>query len=325
MKGLELAEEYYKAHGKGMIRALFPEYEAGIAVGLAGQGSECFGFDDALSVDHDFGPGFCLWLTKDDYAAVGPRLRKAYDALPKSFMGFAAREESPRAGNRVGVQSIDFFYSSQIGRPDARFSLLEWLYIPEFRLATVTNGAVFHDPLGDFSRIREELLRFYPEDVRIKKIAARAVVMGQSGQYNYARCMRRGESVAAVLALSEFTRAAVSMVFLLNKRYMPFYKWMHRAMRDLPLLGHLAEPLRELALTPPAPALWDADEPRLSGGLNMRDRHVALIEEICGAIRTQLRRDGLTDSSDDFLAAHADELTARIRDPQIKSRHVTEG
>ena len=41
---------------------------------LVGHGSECYGFDDALSRDHDFGPRVCLWLTADDYAEFGERL-----------------------------------------------------------------------------------------------------------------------------------------------------------------------------------------------------------------------------------------------------------
>lgn len=44
MKGLELAKRYYEAYGKPMIAEQFPEYEGRIAVGLAGPGSECFGY-----------------------------------------------------------------------------------------------------------------------------------------------------------------------------------------------------------------------------------------------------------------------------------------
>lgn len=326
MKGLELAQAYYDAHGKQMIHTCFPEYAERVAVGLVGQGSECFGFDDALSVDHDFGPSFCLWLTREDHQAIGRELQAEYDALPQNFMGFSARVESAQSGGRVGVQVTDTFYRNQIGRPDAQLSLVEWLYTPESRLATVTNGQVFHDPLGSFSQIRNALLRFYPEDVRIKKIAAQAAVMAQSGQYNYARCMRRGETVAALLALNEFIRHTISMVFLLNKKYTPFYKWMHRAMRDLPILGEVSALIRELSVAGINTDQWnDTTAEETPHALNMRDKNVATIEEICQLIKKRLQDENLTDSDDDFLAALTGDIMARIHDPAIKSLHVMEG
>ena len=58
MKGLDEARRFYAERGQAMIRERFPDYEGRIAVGLAGRGSQCFGFDDALSRDHDFEQGF---------------------------------------------------------------------------------------------------------------------------------------------------------------------------------------------------------------------------------------------------------------------------
>ena len=60
--GLKIAEEFYNEYGKAMLEEKFPEYKDKIAVGLAGQGSECFCYDDVVSRDHDFAPGFCLWV-----------------------------------------------------------------------------------------------------------------------------------------------------------------------------------------------------------------------------------------------------------------------
>ena len=56
MRGLELSRRFYEEFGREMVRKEFPEYEERIAAGLVGQGSECFGYDDEVSRDHDFGP-----------------------------------------------------------------------------------------------------------------------------------------------------------------------------------------------------------------------------------------------------------------------------
>ena len=74
MTGMELAKAYYETYGKRMLAEEFPKYADRVAVGLAGEGSECFGFDDAISRDHDFGPSFCLWLTKEDYQVIGEEM-----------------------------------------------------------------------------------------------------------------------------------------------------------------------------------------------------------------------------------------------------------
>ena len=66
MKGLELAEKYYKEYGEPMLKEQFPDVLSQIAVGLIGSGSECFGYDDEISEDHDFEPGFCIFLPGED-------------------------------------------------------------------------------------------------------------------------------------------------------------------------------------------------------------------------------------------------------------------
>ena len=66
-KGLDLCEAFFEEYGLPMLQSEFPAYLPYIAAGLVGEGSECFGFDDEISRDHDFGPGFCLWLTDSVY------------------------------------------------------------------------------------------------------------------------------------------------------------------------------------------------------------------------------------------------------------------
>ena len=237
MNGLQLSEQYFHELGLPMLAARFPEYRNRIAAGLVGEGSECFGFDDQLSRDHDWGPAFCLWLRHDDMALFGASLKKEYERLPKVFHGCAVRGESDWGGGRVGVFEIGMFYRRFIGLERIPATPREWRAIPEENLAVATNGKVFMDGAGAFSAIRSALLDYYPEDIRLKKIAARCMSMAQAGQYNFPRCCRRNEAVAAEYAKAQFAADAISMIFLLNKRYKPFYKWMHRALKDLPVLG----------------------------------------------------------------------------------------
>lgn len=299
MKGLALSEEYYRTFGAAMIETQFPAYRNRIAVGLAGLGSECFGFDDEISRDHDWGPGFCMWLNKSDYDAIGASLQKAYDALP-DFMGFHRKKSSWGEG-RVGVLSTENFYTSFIGRSKAPENPGQWLAIPEPSLAACTNGQVFTDPAGEFSNIRRALLNYYPEDIRLKKIAARCMIAAQSGQYNYPRSLRRNAVYPAFQALARFCEEALSLVFLLNRRYMPFYKWALTAATSLPLLGaEISEAVKNLI-----------------GAAEGREKEHR-IETICAKLIEALTAQKLSDSPGDFLLDHGPIVHSRIRDEKIK-------
>ena len=65
MKGLELSRKFYETYGAPMLHEKFPELEDKLAIGLVGDGSECFGYDDDISRDHDFEPGFCIFVPDD--------------------------------------------------------------------------------------------------------------------------------------------------------------------------------------------------------------------------------------------------------------------
>ena len=234
MKGLELSKKYYEAYGRDMLHGQFPELEGILAVGLAGSGSECFGYDDAVSRDHDFEPGFCIFIPDEDVIDERTefRLQRAYAHLPKEFLGYRRQILSPVGGNRHGVLRMRDFFISKCGSADGQLSLRQWLLTPEYALAEAVNGEVFRDDSGSFTAVRKRLA-CYPEDIRRKKLAGYLLTMAQAGQYNYSRCVFRGETGAAQLAAGEFVNAVLHVIFLLNKVYMPYYKWSFRALREL--------------------------------------------------------------------------------------------
>ena len=208
MKGLKIARAYYEEYGEPMLREKFPELLPLIAAGLTGSGSECWGFDDEVSRDHDFEPGFCLFLPGEDVVdrKTAFALERAYAALPGEFMGLKRSLVSPVGGARHGVLRTAEFMKDKIGKADGNLSLMEWLYMPDYALAEAVNGEIFTDGYGEVTAIRERLMH-RPEDVRLKKLAGQLLLMGQSGQYNYRRCLQHGETAAAQLAAVEFVKS----------------------------------------------------------------------------------------------------------------------
>ena len=306
MKGLELSKKYWEELGRPAFEKACPDVLEKACVGLAGEGSECFGFDDEISRDHDWGPGFCVWLPDEDYKAFGAEAAAVYKALPEEFLGYRRLYVDANSSGRVGVMSAGSFYARYTGFDRLPQSIFEWRCIPEKGLAVVTNGEVFEEHPGKFMEMREGLLGFYPEDLRKKKLAMRCALAAQSGQYNYSRCARRGENVAAFLALAEFVDNAQAIVFLINRRYRPFYKWAHRALRDLPVLGKKLAPKIEALTT----------------GSKEFHEIVDIIEEISSDIIKELKAEGLSASDSDFLLQHAEEVQSRIEDPQIRAMHL---
>jgi hypothetical protein len=308
MKGLDLARDYFFTLGLPMLEEAFPEEADAVAAGLAGDGSECFGFDDAYSRDHDWGPGFCLWVPRSLYPQLAPALQTAYQMLPGEFKGYGPRVQSAWGGDRVGVFETEAFYARFTGLDRPPATLEEWLFLPENALAACTNGEVFYDPPGEFTRWREALLAFYPEDARKKKLASRCMTLGQSGQYNFPRCTARGDVFGADYAKTKFMADAVSMVFLLNRAYTPFYKWMHRGLLALPILGQ-----------------WLHGQIVRIVEERGREEQGRLIEETAAALAEELRRQGLSRSKSGFLADHGPEIQKTIRDPALRARNVWVG
>lgn len=394
ISGLKLAKAYWEEVGRPMIEAKYPEYVGRIAVGLVGHGSECYGFDDGYSHDHDFGPRFCLWLTDEDYAAIGERLQADYDALPRDFRGFvrpsadadeptthiaagsvpdvasdvpavapngtsgvshdvsrngktvsrnvsqegeaindtangaakaaatsgtasgtAASPLTPRAQGafrRDGVFRIGDFFESLTGyrKAPAQDTPHEWMMLDEATLATATNGQVFADPLGAFSKTRQGF-KDMPEDVRLALISKRLGMIAQAGQYNLPRSLKRGDAAAAWLSISEFSDAASSLVFLINKPmiagYAPYYKWRFAALRKLSggmfaRLGDVCGELETVMRLASAACYGGAGFGEGGkGSAPAADAIERAVEHVAASVVKELAREGLTRSDETFL------------------------
>lgn len=322
--GMELARDFWEQAGKPMLQSRYPDYAERIAVGLVGYGSECFGFDDALSRDHDFAPRFCLWLTDEDYAAIGTALQEDYERIAHAWRSEHSSADlpdsptTPRAQGtmrRDGVFRIGDFFETLTGYREAppQDAPHEWLALDESTLATATNGRVFADALGAFSSTRQGFT-FMPEDVRLSLISRRLGMLSQAGQYNLPRMLQRGDGAAAMTSIHEFTQAAISLVFLVNNPvsvgYAPYYKWRFAALRRLSrrmatrLPGVCAQ-LEEILHLASAACFGvpgtTAEHKASTMATPPADRINAIIERICADIVSELQREGLTRSQETFL------------------------
>ncbi|MBR2716846.1 MAG: DUF4037 domain-containing protein [Oscillospiraceae bacterium] len=312
MTGLEIARAYFEEHGRPMLERDFPALLPFLAVGLTGSGSECYGYDDEISRDHDFEPGFCIFLPGEE--TVDRRsaflLERAYAKLPKEFRGLRREPLLPVGGARRGVLRTGEFFLEKVGAADGALDARQWLLIPEEALAEAVNGDIFLDNFGEVSRIRASL-SYYPEDVRRKRLAGQLLLAGQAGQYNYPRCLRRGDTAAAQLAAFEFVRSVLSAIFLLNRRYRPYYKWSFRALGELPRLGELASPLETLIST--------------GNGDRAAEEKTARMEEIADKLCALLAEQGLSGAPGRELEAQAYAVNDGIGDGELRNLHILAG
>ena len=295
-----------------MLQGQFPDVLPHIAAGLFGSGSECFGFDDELSRDHAFDPGFILLLPGEDVVDRKHEfaLERAYAALPNEFMGIERPKMAPVGGARRGVMRMADVLVEKTGSPTGELTLGQWLTVPSYALAEAVNGAVFYDGSGEFTRIRESLVR-YPADIRRKKLAGHLLLAAQAGQYNFPRCLQHGETAAAQLAVIAFVQSAMEAVFLLNNAYQPFYKWQFRAMRALPKLSILAELFEYLITTD-------------NEGQLAQDKH-EVIESIAVDLIDELIDQDLTSANCGDLEKHAYSVNDGIADGNLRNLHILVG
>lgn len=308
MSVIEKNRRFYDMYVADLIHRQFPEYEERIAVGIAGEGSDCFGYDDEISRDHDFGTGVCLWVTDEDMDRFGHDLDIAYNELVDS----AERSYyTQRLRERRGVMTIHDFYSDilQIDCDTVNCTMTEseWYHLDHSCLKTATNGVVFRDDLGAFTAFRKLLLDYYPDRVWRTRLAEQLHEYAASLQVNYARCMSRGDLVAAELCRSQGIRSAMELFFLLRREYPPYYKWTYRALTQLDTQGVISDCIQKLAQTPISPDAWIGVKYH-PNRVNFDDRIVALAERTASLLEDMLLEKRLITEKTRYLETHVNEV-----------------
>ena len=296
--GLELCRAYYETYGRAMIHERFPEYEERIAVGLVGEGSDCFGYDDETSRDHDWGPSFQMWVSDQVYDKIGEQLQAAYEELPRTFLGHTYRASRQGAGRR-GVQTIRSFYSRLLGAEQTEGirkametenpGVIPFRQIEESALAAAVNGSVFRDDEGIFTQIRTMLKEHYPERLRYLRIAEAAARFCQYGQYNSRRMLQRGDRLTCRMMLNEAVKETLKLVYYQEKQYPPHDKWLAEGIRRMGGYGQLLQLLENAS---------QAGE----------EEACRLMEQAAGLLAHGLYQAGYISDIDSYLEEHVAEL-----------------
>ena len=152
--GLQLSGQFYGERVAPVLSAAFPGLRYSAA--LLGRGSEVLGFDDEMSMDHDWNPRVQLFVGSGDLVERGEAIE---DCLRRDVPGeFRGRPVS------VSVFSVGGYFEEQLaidvrGDIEAR----DWLTLPEHRLRMLTAGKVFHDEVGLVAARLHELQRQLPD------------------------------------------------------------------------------------------------------------------------------------------------------------------
>ena len=160
-----------------------------------------------------------------------------YDTCVRSQSRSEQRALIPPHFGRGFMRRSQFFLR-YLGLPAPPHNTGEWLQVKEEGLSLCTNGAVFQDGNGAFTKAREALLGYYPDDIWRKKIASWCALFSQYGQYNLPRATARDDQPLVHHLIGVWMGATARLTHLLARRYCPFYKWQFRNLRRLGTVGH---------------------------------------------------------------------------------------
>lgn len=255
----------------------FPAETANMAAGFFGYGSEVLGLDDSYSTDHHFGLRVNALLPEALLKAKGGAIEDMLASqLPAQWRGRELREGYTRTKG-VALASLEHHLLSTIGLDHPPTTYAEWLSIPEEDITHVIAGDVWHDPSGRFTAVRDALNGYYPEPVRLRRLAHWCRYFSGMGVYALKRALLRDNTLYASTTFARALRWGVQMAFMLDRTYYPYDKWLTTLFYRLPRMsGRLAAIVEE---APQLSTPWE--------------RKLELLEQMSDVLDATMVEDGL--------------------------------
>lgn len=238
-----------------LLRRDFPYETSQTAFGVFGYGSEVMGMDDEYSSDHHWGIRINAVMPDAVFYSSGAGIGQAVAAhLPEEYHGYGVRAGFS-GGTGLSITGLESYLRTTIGIDHAPQSDAEWLGAPEEDIIHLINGEIWLDEPGTFSAIRTVLQGYYPEPVRLRRIAHWCRYFSGMGAYALKRAILRDNEYYATIVFSRAVRWAVQLAFMLEKQYYPYDKWTLAFFARLPRLYAPLGPLVAEAVRLATP--WD--------------------------------------------------------------------
>lgn len=244
IKGLELCEQFFQEAVRPLLDHLFPNLR--YAAGRLGGGSDVLGFDTPQSRDHDWGPRGTLFLAEADFTKLAPAINQMLrQNLPLTFHGYPTHY----GRHPDGSLNLEFIDAGPVNHmiqitTTAQFAQaylaldtnqplrpVNWLCVPSQHLATVRNGRLFHDTLGEMTQLRQTL-HFYPHDIWLYLLAGQWTRIAQEDVF-VSRTGDVGDDLGSQIIAARQVRHVMQLAFLLEKQYAPYFKWLGTAFARL--------------------------------------------------------------------------------------------
>jgi hypothetical protein len=240
---IDISRVFFEEIVKPILQKHFPAETAQTTFGVFGYGSEALRLDDEYSRDHHWGLRIDALMPEEVFETRRQVIMETLSAnLPDSYRGHSLRQ-AHLAGAGLAPDNLAAYLKRTIGLDHAPTTYAEWLRIPEEDIIHIINGEVWYDPLGKFTAIRATFNAYYPEPVRLRRIAHWCRFFSGMGTYALKRAILRHNDFYATTRFSNAIRLGIQLAFLLDKQYFPYDKWLMTYLARLPRLGGPLLPL----------------------------------------------------------------------------------
>ena len=324
--GLKLSRLFYQKEVRPILRTEFPSLRHSAA--LIGWGSEVLGFDTALSRDHHWGPRVLLFLSDDDYPRFHEQVSQALSLeLPNLFMGYSTNFSLPEpngvqhpveisdgpVNHMIKIFTVRAFVKARLGvDPSEEISISDWLTFPQQRLLELTSGEVYHDGLHELRQLRRKF-NYYPKDIWLHMLAAQWKRISQEEAF-VGRAGDVGDELGSKIVGARIVRELVRLSFMMERRYIPYSKWLGSAFSQLGIAKRLKPALMSVLNAQD----WKTREKSIARAYSIvAEQHNAL------GITTRLQTSPSNYFDRPYLVIHSDrfgeEIRKTIRNSEVKT------